>query len=118
MVPASRARLSLRLGLIVPPQADAERPSARAKRTTRTFALSTEPYIPMPQGQGLYGSAGREEPDILLLAWIYTSSHSPKFLGAYGSFSPTPCRIYLMYWYADNGNIRVSHFRYVKMAFG
>src|SRR5207244_1670452 len=52
------------------------------------------------------------------LAWIYTSSHSPKFLGAYGSFSPTPCRIYLMYWYADNGNIRVSHFRYVKMAFG
>ena len=31
-----------------------------------------------------------------LLAWIYTSSHSPKFLGAYGSFSPTPCRIYLM----------------------
>ncbi len=67
MVPASRARLSLRLGLIVPPQADAERPSARAKRTTRAFALSTEPYIPMPQGQGLYGSAGREEPDILLL---------------------------------------------------
>src|SRR5256884_6375926 len=55
------------LGLIVPPQADAERPSARAKRTTRAFALSTEPYIPMPQGQGLYGSAGREEPDILLL---------------------------------------------------
>src|SRR5438132_13782345 len=54
----------------------------------------------------------------LALAWIYTSSHSPKFLGAYGSFSPTPCRIYLMYWYADNGNIRVSHFRYVKMAFG
>ena len=60
------------------------------------------------------------ESDRLLafLAWIYTSSHSPKFLGAYGSFSPTPCRIYLMYWCADNGNIRMSHFRYVKMAFG
>src|ERR1700757_5203020 len=29
------ARLSLRLGLIVPPQADAERPSARAKCTAR-----------------------------------------------------------------------------------
>src|SRR5206468_7081391 len=40
MVPASRARLSLRLGLIVPPQADAERPSARAKHTTRAFALA------------------------------------------------------------------------------
>src|SRR5881392_2355757 len=50
--------------------------------------------------------------DAKFLAWIYTSSHSPKFLGPYGSFSPTPCRIYLMYWYADNGNIRVSHFRY------
>jgi hypothetical protein len=24
------------------------------------------------------------------LAWIYTSSHSPKFLGAYGSFFPNP----------------------------
>src|SRR5437016_12185968 len=39
------ARLSLRLGLIVPPQADAERPSTRAKCTTRAIALSTEPYI-------------------------------------------------------------------------
>src|SRR5256884_5019542 len=64
------ARLSLRLGLIVPPQADAERPSARAKCTTRAFALSTEPYIPispylhisMPQGQGLCGSAGSNDP--------------------------------------------------------
>ena len=34
---------------------------------------------------------------VACLAWIYTSSHSPKFLGAYGSFFPTPCRIYLMY---------------------
>ena len=53
-----------------------------------------------------------------LLAWIYTSSHSPKFLGSYGSVFPTPCRIYLKYWCSDNANIRVSHFRYVKMAFG
>src|SRR5438034_11818085 len=56
MVPASTgARLRLRLGLIVPPQADAERPSARAKCTTRAFALSTEPYIsisPCLKGRG------------------------------------------------------------------
>jgi hypothetical protein len=52
------------------------------------------------------------------LAWIYTSGHSPKFLGAYGSFFPTPCRLYLQYWYSDNAAIMVSHCRYVKMAFG
>jgi len=59
----------LRLGLIVPPQADAERPSARAKCTTRAFALSTEPYIPISPCLKGRGSTA------LLVDWVLRRLH-------------------------------------------
>src|SRR5437667_2081494 len=61
------------------------------------FLTMIEEHLALPFSVKILGVDADVEKVDLTLAWIYTSSHSPKFLGAYGSFFPTPCRIYLMY---------------------
>jgi hypothetical protein len=64
-------------------------PTRKSQSTVAPYAAKVERANTGSRRSGTWSATLQRRCRITSLAWIYTSNHSPKFLGDYGSFFPT-----------------------------